>query len=285
MSLQPVQTIEEIRRIVSHWKEQHNRVGVVPTMGNLHEGHLELVREACRSCDKVVATVFVNPLQFGEGEDFADYPRDLDTDGRLLEQVGVDALFAPTVGTMYPRPRGETTQVVVPRLSSVLCGAYRPVHFSGVTTVVNKLFNIVQPDVAVFGEKDFQQLTIIRRMTRDLALPVEIVGVPTVRESDGLAMSSRNNYLTHEERKIAPRLQATLREVVAQMRADGGPSITSGEQEALATLRNIGFRPDYVSVRRRSDLAEPGDDDHELVILAAAWLGKARLIDNLQFTL
>lgn len=251
-------------------------------MGHLHEGHLELVHCARGRCDRVLATVFVNPLQFGEDEDFDQYPRNLENDSAMLQGAGADALFAPTLGDMYPRPPQEMTQVQVPGLSAILCGASRPVHFGGVTTVVSKLFNIVQPDLALFGQKDFQQLTIIRRMVLDLAFPVEVVGVPTVREPDGLAMSSRNSYLSEDERVRAPFLYATLRSAMDTL-CDGRVEPAGVESEAMQRLTEAGFRPDYVAVRRRSDLHEPRVEDRELVILAAAWLGKARLIDNLSF--
>ncbi len=274
-------TTVDLRQQVRAWRSQGLRTGLVPTMGNLHAGHLHLVREAQRLADRVVVTIFVNPLQFGEGEDFDSYPRTLDEDRRKLEQVATDLLFAPPVSEVYPRPPGEQTVVTVPGLSDILCGASRPGHFAGVATVVCKLFNMVQPDVAVFGEKDFQQLLVIRRMTEDLALPVEVVGVETQREADGLALSSRNGYLSADERTRAPDLYRALNETATAIRG-GEDDYTALEAGAMAGLRSSGFRPEYFTVRRCSDLALPSAADRDLVILAAAKLGKARLIDNLR---
>ncbi len=280
--MEMIHRIAEIRARVGSWKLQGHRPVLVPTMGNLHAGHLRLLEEAQAHGDRVVASIFVNPLQFGAGEDYEDYPRTLDADVRALKRAGVHALFAPAVEELYGRPLDEQTRVIVPGLSEILCGAYRPGHFVGVTTVVNQLFNIVQPEVAVFGEKDFQQLTVIRRMAEDLRLPVHVIGVPTVREPDGLAMSSRNGYLNESERPVAPRLYAGLQAAAETVRG-GHRDFPALEQEAMAALRTAGFRPEYVSVRRQVDLTLPQAGDHDLVILAAAWLGKTRLIDNVKF--
>ncbi len=217
--MQTVHTIAELRAQVAVWKRAGERVAFVPTMGNLHRGHIHLVERARAWASRIVASIFVNPLQFGPNEDFAAYPRTLAEDSRQLAAVGLDLLFAPGVAEVYPRPLEAMTHVTVPELPAVLCGASRPTHFLGVTTVVTKLFNMAQPDVAVFGEKDWQQLVIIRRMAADLDMPVEIVGVPTVREADGLAMSSRNGYLSPEQRAVAPTLYATLQ---ATWRNGGG---------------------------------------------------------------
>ncbi len=251
----------------------------VPTMGNLHAGHLALVAEARRRAPAVAASIFVNPMQFNDADDFAAYPRTFREDAAQLEAAGVTLLFAPPTAEFYRRPLQESTRVTVPGLSDILCGAFRPGHFEGVTTVVNKLFNIVQPDLAVFGEKDFQQLLLIRRMVEDLALPVEIVGVPTVREADGLAMSSRNRYLSAEERRRAPALYRTLCRTAEQLAAGRGDH-QAMEQEAMETLTQEGLRPEYFSIRRAEDLAAPQDGERALVVLTAAWLGSARLIDN-----
>ncbi|MBS1222574.1 MAG: pantoate/beta-alanine ligase, partial [Proteobacteria bacterium] len=209
--MQTVHTIAELRAQVVAWKRAGERVAFVPTMGNLHRGHIHLVERARALAPRTVASIFVNPMQFGPSEDFAAYPRTLEADSRQLEAAGLDLLFSPSVAEMYPRPLEQMTQVTVPDLPAVLCGASRPGHFTGVTTVVSKLLNMTQPDIAVFGEKDWQQLVIIRRMAADLDMPVEIIGVPTVREPDGLALSSRNGYLSAGERAIAPTLYATLR--------------------------------------------------------------------------
>ena len=277
--MQTVHTIAELRAQVMAWKRAGEQVAFVPTMGNLHRGHIHLVERARELAPRTVASIFVNPMQFGPSEDFAAYPRTLDADSRQLEAAGLNLLFAPGVTEVYPRPLEQMTQVTVPELPAVLCGASRPTHFSGVTTVVSKLFNMVQPDIAVFGEKDWQQLVIIRRMATDLDMPVAIVGVPTVREPDGLALSSRNGYLSAEERAIAPTLYATLRATAERLRA-GERDFAALEAEAKAQLASAGFRPDYFEIRRPADLQRPNLEDAELRIFAAAWLGRARLIDN-----
>jgi pantoate--beta-alanine ligase len=253
-------------------------------MGNLHDGHLSLIRKARERSDRVVASIFVNPLQFGEGEDFDGYPRTESRDQSLLIENGCDALFAPAVTELYPEGGMPVTIVEVPQLSNILCGAHRPGHFRGVATVVAKLFNLVEPDLAVFGEKDYQQLVVIRRMVEDLCFPVEIVPATTGREPDGLAMSSRNQYLTDNERAIAPVLFAELRKAVEAL---GSGKQTPEElcRAGLAALEEAGFRPDYFEIRRASDLAQVGEDDLRVVIMAAAWLGRARLIDNIQVDL
>ena len=279
--MQTVHTINELRAQVALWKRAGERVAFAPTMGNLHRGHLHLVERARAWASRAVSSIFVNPLQFGPNEDFAAYPRTLAEDSRLLAAAGLDLLFAPGVAEVYPRPLEAMTQVSVPDLPAVLCGASRPTHFLGVTTVVTKLLNMVQPDIAVFGEKDWQQLVIIRRMAVDLNLPVEIVGVPTVREADGLALSSRNGYLSPEQRAVAPRLYATLQAVAEQWRA-GARDALGLEEAGKAQLIAAGFRPDYLEIRRADDLQRPAPGEAaDLRVFAAAWLGRARLIDNL----
>ncbi len=276
-----IDTTSALRDQVRQWRVRGERVALVPTMGNLHAGHLKLVAEARQAADRVVVTIFVNPMQFGAGEDLDSYPRTPEEDRAMLEQAGADLLFTPAVAEVYPRPPAQQTRVEVPGISDILCGASRPGHFVGVATVVCKLFNMVQPDVALFGEKDFQQLLVIRLMVLDLSLPIEIIGVPTEREADGLARSSRNGYLTSEERERAPALYQTLR-AVADALAAGNSDYPALEQEAAQRLSNAGFRPDYISIRRASDLGPPDGPEPDLVILAAAYLGKARLIDNLR---
>ncbi len=279
MSMELVEQIPTLRARVATWRRADQRVAFVPTMGNLHAGHLALVREALRLADRVVVSIFVNPLQFGPTEDFGAYPRTLEQDRALLEAAGTHLLFAPPVAAVYPRGQAGQTRVEVPGISDILCGASRPGHFVGVATVVCKLFNMVQPDLAVFGEKDFQQLLVIRLMTQDLSLPVAIQGLATVREPDGLAMSSRNGYLTREERARAPALYQTLLRAGERLRA--GVAIAEVERLAAEEIAAAGFGPDYCSVRRAGDLALAGSEDRELVVLAAARLGRARLIDNL----
>jgi len=249
-------------------------------MGNLHDGHLSLVNRAKALASRVVVSVFVNPIQFDRQDDLAAYPRTLDHDACLLRELGVDLLFAPTESEIYPSGTNEVAFVEVPSLSGILCGADRPGHFRGVTTVVSKLFNMVQPDLAVFGEKDYQQLAIIRRLVRELDFPIRIIGVPTSREEDGLAMSSRNGYLTAEERGRAPGLYRMLRRVSDAL-GSGARDLEDLERSGRDELRESGFDPDYVSIRRQDDLGPPSPGDTRLVVLAAARLGAARLIDNL----
>ena len=249
-------------------------------MGNLHAGHLKLAQVAHTHADAVVASIYVNPLQFGPKEDLAAYPRTPDEDKKTLESEKTDLLFMPTDAGIYPRGLDVMTKVEVPALGDILCGQFRPGHFRGVTTVVNRLFNLVQPDVAVFGKKDYQQLLLIKLMVADLGLPIDIVGVDTVREADGLAMSSRNHYLSAAERKTAAKLYAVLCGLRDRL-IKAGKMVAGMETDTLRELETAGFRPDYVSIRRVVDLAEPGPQDKTLVILVAAWLGRTRLIDNL----
>ena len=281
--MQLLHTIAETRRQVRAWRADGEGVAFVPTMGNLHRGHLALVEQAKGLADRVVVSVFVNPLQFGEGEDFDAYPRTLEEDREAVEELGADLLFAPNEPEMYPHGREAVARVEVPGISEELCGAFRPGHFTGVATVVAKLFHAVEPDVAVFGEKDFQQLVVIRRMVAELDFPVEVAAGPTVREADGLALSSRNAYLTEEERAAAPGLYATLCEAAERIRA-GAVDLGEVETHGTDALAGAGFAPEYFSVRRAADLGHPAPGDTELVILAAAGLGRARLIDNLRVT-
>lgn len=280
MTILRIQDLDALRARVCDWRAGGERIAFVPTMGNLHAGHLALVTAARAPGVRVIASIFVNPLQFGPAEDLAAYPRTPERDARLLGEAGCDLLFEPTVETMYPNGMASQTRVEVPGISDILCGASRPGHFSGVATVVCKLFGMVQPDLAVFGKKDYQQLLVIRRMVSDLAIPTEIRGLETVREPDGLAMSSRNGYLSPDERARAPGLYSTLRG--AGERLTAGDSVDEIERDALKALAAAGFRPDYFSIRNAEDLATPRNGDSELVILAAAHLGRARLIDNLE---
>ena len=269
----------ELRQQIADWKQAGDHVALVPTMGNLHEGHMALIKLAREHAERVVASIFVNPTQFGEGEDFASYPRSIEVDKRKLKRAKTDLLFAPEVETIYPFGTDTAASVTLPVLTDELCGDFRPGHFDGVTSVVARLFGLVQPNVAVFGEKDYQQLVVIRRLVADLGLPIQVVAAPTHREEDGLAMSSRNQYLSDDERAIAPALYATLQDV-AQALASGSEEYVALEEDALAALRQAGFEPDYVSIRRAETLDAPDRDSDELVVLAAATLGNARLIDN-----
>ncbi|GMQ83778.1 MAG: pantoate--beta-alanine ligase [Gammaproteobacteria bacterium] len=272
-------SVEDVRKAVNDWRLAGERVAFVPTMGDLHQGHLELVRHALTRAPHVIASIFVNPTQFGPGEDFDAYPRTLESDQEMLQREGVELLFAPSVETLYPGGAEDTTRVEVPQVSRGLCDDFRPGHFTGVATVVARLFNLVQPDIAVFGEKDYQQLAVIRRMVRDLCWPIEIDGVPTVREADGLAMSSRNRYLSVDERKLAPVLYRTLCEVAGQARARQ-QSCRVLERQAMKKLEQAGFSPEYVSIRHAETLRPVETGEMPARVLAAARLGKARLIDN-----
>jgi len=279
--MQTVTTIAAVREQVRRWHRDGQRVAFIPTMGNLHAGHVSLIEAARAHGDHFIASIFVNPMQFGPNEDFAHYPRTPKNDETMLADAGCDLMFMPDVAEVYSNGAERATRVEVPELSTILCGEFRPGHFEGVATVVAKLFNIVQPDVAVFGEKDFQQLTILRRMSEDLCFPIRIVGAPTVRDADGLAMSSRNQYLSTEERTLAPLIYATLRKAADRIKS-GDKNFAVIEESSLQSLRHAGFRPDYFSVRDASDLSAPHAESDRLVVLTAARLGKARLIDNLQ---
>ncbi|HSN71864.1 MAG TPA: pantoate--beta-alanine ligase [Steroidobacteraceae bacterium] len=281
--MQVVTSIADVRDRVRAWRRAGARIAFVPTMGNLHAGHVSLIETARRHGDRFVASIFVNPMQFGPNEDFAHYPRTPQRDHEMLEAAGCDLMFMPDAAEMYPYGLEHSVRVEVPELSRILCGAYRPGHFEGVTTVVAKLFSIVAPDCAVFGEKDFQQLALIRRMTRDLCMPVEIIGAPTVREPDGLAMSSRNQYLSTAEREVAPALHQILMNAADRL-AGGETDHAAIESEAIEALTTQGFDPDYVSIRRADDLEPAHSEASDLVVLAAARLGRARLIDNVRVT-
>jgi pantoate--beta-alanine ligase len=272
--------VASLRAALAEWRALGQRIALVPTMGNLHEGHLALVAEARRHADRVVASVFVNPLQFGPNDDFGRYPRTLPADAEKLAASSCDLLFAPSVEAMYPHGLPLTTQVKVAGVTEMLEGAFRPGHFEGVATVVNLLFNLVQPAVALFGEKDFQQLTVIRRMVRDLQLPVSIIGVPTHRAGDGLALSSRNQYLSADERHTAAVIYATLKTIEHELR-QGSRDFAGLEAAGLQALEAHGFKPQYVAIRT-PELQAPGEAEPALVILIAAFLGKTRLIDNFQ---
>ena len=277
-----VKTVLDLRAAVARARSEGKRIALTPTMGNLHSGHAALVTRASQRADFVVATIFVNPLQFGPNEDLASYPRTLDADKEKLLEAGCNLLFTPSVEEMYPHGMADQTLVSVPHLSEGLCGASRPGHFDGVATVVSKLFNMVQPDLAVFGEKDFQQLAVIRALVRDLNMPIQIIGEPTVRATDGLALSSRNGYLSEEQRAKAPALYRVLSTVADGIRnnEDINGLINIGKR----TLEAEGFRIDYLEVRDATSLRPATEEDHDLVILVAAFLGKTRLIDNLHLT-
>jgi pantoate--beta-alanine ligase len=274
----------QLQASVQQYRKEGQTIGFVPTMGNLHQGHLDLVRKARKLCDVVVVSIFVNPLQFGPGEDLDAYPRTMAADKEKLFSEGVQLLYAPSAEDIYPQGMDQQTVVSVPDLGDTLCGSSRPGHFDGVTTVVSKLFNIVQPDSAIFGEKDFQQLSIVRKMVSDLCMPINIVGVATTRDEDGLAMSSRNGYLSPQERSIAPLLHQTLntcREAIAC----GFDNFLQLESHARMQLLQAGFEPDYFAIRDARTLGTVTEDSAEVAILAAARLGNTRLIDNVRLSL
>ena len=275
-----VKTVRELRAAVARARSEGKRIGFVPTMGNLHAGHAALVKKAGERADFVVVSIFVNPLQFGPSEDLDKYPRTLAADQERLLEAGCHLLFTPTVEEIYPDGMDGQTRILVPGVSEGLCGASRPGHFEGVATVVSKLLNMVQPDLALFGEKDFQQLAVIRKLVRDLNLPVQIFGEPTVRAADGLALSSRNGYLDEQQRAAAPAIYRTLRQLGERIRA-GAEDFPALLADARQALEQAGLRPDYLEIREPISLRPGGPGDRQLVILAAAYLGSTRLIDNL----
>lgn len=277
-------TKQELAEQIAEWRHQEEHIALVPTMGSLHAGHLSLVELAREHAERVIVSIFVNPTQFGEGEDYEDYPRTLERDQRRLKKTAADMIFAPDVDTLYPFGPDKATTVSVPGLTENFCGATRPGHFDGVTTVVARLFAIVQPDVAVFGQKDYQQQLVIRRMTEDLGLPINIITGETVRDDDGLALSSRNSYLSDKERAIAPALYGSLTSVGQKLQA-GGRDFALLENAAIEQLEAAGFEVEYFAIRRALNLEVPDRDCDDLVVLVAARLGPARLIDNIVVTI
>ncbi|MFT7109117.1 MAG: pantoate--beta-alanine ligase [Psychrobacter glaciei] len=279
-----VETVSDLQAQIKHARAAGKKVGFVPTMGSLHEGHMMLIDKAVEDCDFVVSSIFINPLQFNDIDDLGRYPRTFDADRELLTKHNCDLLYFPSIDEMYPHGQDAQTTVSVPVVSQGLCGDSRPGHFDGMATVVIKLFHMVAPDASFFGEKDFQQLAVIRKMVGDLNLPFDVVGVATCRETSGLAMSSRNHYLSPEEKATASNLFRLLTEISA--------AITSGNTNYLTLCKNgntelasLGFEPDYLEIRNADTLAPASSQDKNLVILVAAILGKARLIDNLKLTL
>ncbi len=274
-----INKVKAIRSCVRGWRRQGRSVALVPTMGNLHIGHLQIVEQAKIVADKVVVSIFVNPTQFVVGEDFDTYPRTVEDDIAHLQSIEPDLIFIPEVDEIYPAGLEREAQVVVPQLGSIFCGEFRPGHFTGVATVVSKLLNMVQPDTALFGNKDYQQLLVIKKLVTDLCIPVEVIGAETAREASGLALSSRNRYLNREEKVIAAELYQALSGVSEAVKA-GRDDYQQLEADAIAHLEAKGFKTEYLSIRNAVDLSEPMDG--ELIALAAAWLGETRLIDNIQ---
>ncbi len=279
--MRQVNTVSDLRAVCKAWRGKRETIGLVMTMGNLHAGHLALVSKARELADHVVATIFVNPMQFDKADDLAAYPRTLLEDSQKLERAGVEILFAPSNEEIYPNGAASNVQILVPGFVDRLEGQSRPGHFIGVATVVNKVFNMVNPDVSIFGEKDIQQLVMIQKMVKDLNMPICVVGLATEREPDGLAMSSRNGYLSKEERAIAPAFNAILSDLVELVKTEKS-DYRQMELNAMQALVDAGFGRDYVEICRYEDFepAQPGDEN--LIVVAAAWLGKARLIDNIR---
>ncbi|TMO60051.1 pantoate--beta-alanine ligase [Pseudoalteromonas aurantia] len=282
--MQSTSEIKSLRGQIKAWRQQGLSIAFVPTMGNLHLGHFSLVEKAKTLADKVVVSIFVNPMQFGANEDLDNYPRTLSEDKNGLAELGTDMVFTPTVESIYPNGLTAQSYVDVPDISLGYCGGKRPGHFKGVATVVTKLFNMVQPDFACFGEKDYQQLQVIRTMVRDLSMPIEIIGIATQREYSGLAMSSRNGYLSDSEKDTAKALYRTLTEAADKLK-EGNTDFTLIENQAKATLQKQGLQPDYFAIANNNTLKPATLDDDHFVILAAAFLGSVRLIDNLQVSI
>lgn len=280
--MQIIRDIPALRVLRDEWRRNGEVIAFVPTMGNLHDGHLSLMQEARRRGDRIIASIYINPLQFDRPDDLSNYPRTLDDDIKQLRDIGVNVLFTPDDTVIYPRGIATSTTVDVPGITGILCGAHRAGHFVGVATVVCKLFNMVQPHVAIFGKKDYQQLLVVKRMVADLNLPVKIIGAPTAREENGLAMSSRNNYLTEEEREQGAHIYRALSSITEDL-IHGSRDYSRLELDAWDNLKLAGFAPDYVSILRADDLSAPSPscEPKDLVVLAAAQLGNARLIDNL----
>jgi pantoate--beta-alanine ligase len=277
-------TRQELREQLDNWRQHGDRIALVPTMGNLHAGHLSLVELAREQAERVVVSIFVNPTQFGDDEDYNQYPRTLELDTRRLKKPAADLIFVPEVETVYPFGVKDATTISVPRITENFCGANRPGHFDGVTSVVARLFALIQPDVAIFGQKDYQQQLVIRHMSQDLNLPVKIITGETIREKDGLALSSRNQYLSEEDRARAATLFKVLLAAGAELQ-NGQRNFEELEVKSAATLSDAGFAVDYFSIRRALNLEIPDRDCDELVVLAAARLGPARLIDNIVITI
>jgi len=281
--MKTVETVRDLQAEIRKARAEGKRIGFVPTMGNLHEGHMMLIDQASEECDFVVCSIFINPLQFNDIDDLGRYPRTFSADSEHLKDRDCDLLFYPSIDEMYPDGQDQQSKLHVPVVSEGLCGDSRPGHFDGMATVVMKLFHMVAPDASFFGEKDFQQLAVIRKMVRDLNLPFDVIGVETCREESGLAMSSRNNYLSEEEKAQAANIYRILTEIT-QAISEGNRNFEALCKQGNEELASLGFEPDYLEVRNASDLAKANDEHNELVVLVAAILGKARLIDNLRVT-
>ena len=278
--MESIEEVIKLNRVVSEWKANNNTIALVPTMGSLHSGHIYLIKEAKKLASKTVVSIFVNPIQFGKGEDYQSYPSSIELDKKKLEKEEVDIVFAPDLKQLYPMGTDTDTRITVPQISEILCGQHRPGHFSGVATVVAKLLLTCKPGFALFGKKDYQQYLVIKRMVSDLLIPTSIIGLPTQREKDGLALSSRNKYLSEVERKIAPKIYLSLQKA-SEIICAGVSNFNNAKKELIVELEAYGMKVEYFELRRAADLALPTDDEKSFVILIAVWLGKARLIDNI----
>jgi len=281
--METVQDIKSLRSKINQWRQEGKKIAFVPTMGNLHQGHISLVNAAKSQAEIVIASIFINPMQFGANEDIDNYPRTMANDQQKLIAAGCDLLFTPTPEIIYPKGLDRQTYIEVPNVSDGYCGESRPGHFRGVSTVVCKLFNLVQPDSAYFGLKDYQQVQVIQTMVEDLSMPIEIIPIETVREASGLALSSRNNYLTETEKAIAPALSQNIRWLAEQIKDNN--DFIGLAKKAASSIDDTGMKTDYIHICHARTLQPASEDDKELVILAAAHCGKARLIDNLQVNL
>ncbi len=278
--MESIEEVIKLNRVVSEWKANNNTIALVPTMGSLHSGHIYLIKEAKKLASKTVVSIFVNPIQFGKGEDYQSYPSSIELDKKKLEKEEVDIVFAPDLKQLYPMGTDTDTRITVPQISEILCGQHRPGHFSGVATVVAKLLLTCKPGFALFGKKDYQQYLVIKRMVSDLLIPTSIIGLPTQREKDGLALSSRNKYLSEVERKIAPKIYLSLQKA-SEIICAGVSNFNNAKKALIVELEAYGMKVEYFELRRAADLALPTDDEKSFVILIAVWLGKARLIDNI----
>ncbi len=282
--MESIHEVIKLNTLISEWKKNKDTIALVPTMGSLHFGHIFLIKEAKKLATRTVVSIFVNPIQFGQGEDYESYPSNIELDKKKLEKEEVDIVFVPDLKQLYPMGIDTDTRITVPYISEILCGQHRPGHFSGVATVVAKLLVTCKPDFALFGKKDYQQYLVIKRMVSDLLIPTQIVGLPTQREKNGLALSSRNKYLSEVEQKIASKIYLSLQKA-SEIICTGVSNFNNAKKELIIELEDFGMKVEYFELRRAEDLALPEEDEKSFVILIAVWLGKARLIDNITIEL
>ena len=282
--MESIHEIIKLNTLISEWKKNKDTIALVPTMGSLHFGHIFLIKEAKKLATRTVVSIFVNPIQFGQGEDYESYPSNIELDKKKLKKEEVDIVFVPDLKQLYPMGTDTDTRITVPYISEILCGQHRPGHFSGVATVVAKLLVTCKPDFALFGKKDYQQYLVIKRMVSDLLIPTQIVGLPTQREKNGLALSSRNKYLSEVEQKIASKIYLSLQKA-SEIICTGVSNFNNAKKELIIELEDFGMKVEYFELRRAEDLALPEEDEKSFIILIAVWLGKARLIDNITIDL